>query len=434
MSQSPTPQAPQPSAPDAQPSAAQSSPAPLSPGRLRLVILAMSLGAFAIGTTEFASMGLLPQIAEDLAVSIPQAGMLITLYALGVVVGAPLVTIAAVRMPRARLLVLLIALIGLGNLLSAIAPDFTVLATARFVAGLPHGAFFGVASLVAAHLSPPGRRARSVSLVMLGLTIATMIGVPASTALGQIVGWRSAYITVVVIAAVTTLAIWRLVPEPEGVGASGSVRGELGALRRAQVWFALGIGAIGFGGMFAVYSYIGEIVPGVMGLGERAVPLALFVFGVGMTLGNILAGRLADRSIYGTIFLGLSGMAVSLAVFALVAEQAIAGMVLLLAIAITSQLMGPSLQLFLLDASPDAPSLAAALHHSALNIGNSLGAALGAGVLAAGWGLLAPAWTGVALAVLGLGIAGWSFAVHRRQQARRAQAPASADAEVSVPA
>ncbi|HIY24186.1 MAG TPA: MFS transporter [Candidatus Brachybacterium merdigallinarum] len=404
--------------------------APLSPGRLRLVILAMSLGAFAIGTTEFASMGLLPQIARDLEVSIPQAGMLITLYALGVVVGAPLVTIAAVRIPRARLLVLLIGLIGIGNLLSAIALDFTVLAAARFLSGLPHGAFFGVASLVAARLSPPGRRARSVSLVMLGLTIATMLGVPASTALGQNIGWRSAYVTVVVITAVTTIAIWRLVPEPEGAGTTGSIRAELGALRRAQVWFALGIGSIGFGGMFAVYSYIGEIVPGVLGLAESAVPLALFVFGLGMTIGNILAGRLADRSLYGTIFLGLAGMAISLAVFALVAHQAIAGMVLLFVIAVTSQLLGPSLQMFLLDASPDAPSLAAALHHSALNIGNSLGAALGAAVLAAGWGLLAPAWTGVVLAVLGLGIVSWSYLVHRRQLARPAGAVPTTTDEV----
>lgn len=392
-------------------------PAPLPPGRLRLVILAMALGAFAIGTTEFASMGLLPQIARSLEVSVPQAGMLITLYALGVVIGAPLVTMAAVRVPRARLLVVLIALIGLGNLASAIAPSFTVLALARFVAGLPHGAFFGVSALVASRLSPPGRRARSVSLVMLGLTIATMLGVPASTALGQSVGWRSAYVIVVVLAAASTLAIWRLVPEPEGSTGSGSIRGELGALRRGQVWFGLGIGAIGFGGMFAVYSYVGEIVPGVMGLGERAVPVALFVFGVGMTVGNVIAGRLADRSVYGTILLGLVGMAITLAVFALVAQHAIAGMALLFAIAVTSQLMGPSLQLFLLDASPDAPSLAAALHHSALNIGNSLGAALGAAVLAAGWGLLAPAWTGVVLAVLGLGIAGASLLVHRRSVA-----------------
>src|SRR5699024_3139586 len=219
---------------------------------------------------------------DDLGVSIPRAGMLVTLYALGVVIGAPLVTIAAVRIPRARLLVLLIALIGVGNLVSAVAMDFTVLASSRLIAGLPHGAYFGVASLVASRLSPPGRRARSVSLVMLGLTIATMLGVPASTALGQSIGWRSAYVIVVLIAAATTLGRWRLVPEPEGHGSTNSLRGELGALCRGQVWFALGIGSTGFGGMFAVYSYIGEIVPGVMGLGERGVPVALFVFGLGM--------------------------------------------------------------------------------------------------------------------------------------------------------
>ncbi|WP_376978443.1 MFS transporter [Brachybacterium hainanense] len=408
---------------------AVSGQAPLSPGRLRLVILAMALGAFAIGTTEFASMGLLPQIAGSLEVSVPQAGMLITLYALGVVIGAPLVTIAAVRMPRSQLLVLLIALIGLGNLLSAIAMSFPVLAGARFVAGLPHGAFFGVASLVAARLSPANRRARSVSLVMLGLTVATMLGVPASTALGQQVGWRAAYLIVVVIALASTLAIWRLVPEPEGTATGGSIRGELRALQRPQVWLGLGIGAIGFGGMFAVYSYIGEIVPGVLGLGVGAVPVALFVFGVGMTAGNIVAGRLADRSVYGTIFLGLVGMAASLAVFALVAHSAVAGMALLFAIAVTSQLMGPSLQLFLLDASPDAPSLAAALHHSALNIGNSLGAALGAAVLAAGLGLLAPAWTGVVLALAGLIVASASLLLHRRELSRRA-----ASATHAVPA
>ncbi|UEJ81819.1 MFS transporter [Brachybacterium halotolerans subsp. kimchii] len=398
------------------------SPAPLAPERLRLVILAMALGAFAIGTTEFASMGLLPQIARSVEVSVPQAGMLITLYALGVVIGAPVVTIAAARMPRARLLVLLIALIGAGNLISAIAPTFSILAVARFIAGLPHGAFFGVAALVASRLSPPGRRARSVSKVMLGLTIATMLGVPASTALGQSVGWRAAYWIVVVLALASTLAIWRLVPEPEGSGTTGSMLGELRALRRAQVWLGLGIGAIGFGGMFAVYSYIGEIVPGVLGLPERAVPVALFVFGVGMTVGNIVAGRLTDRSIYGTILLGLVGMAASFAVFALVAHWAVAGMIMLFVIAVTSQLMGPSLQLFLLDASPDAPSLAASLHHSALNIGNSLGAALGAAVLAAGWGLLAPAWTGMLLAVLGLGIVGISYGVHRRASSTAADA------------
>ncbi|WP_246958325.1 MFS transporter [Brachybacterium sp. Marseille-Q7125] len=392
--------------------------APLSPARLRLVILAMSLGAFAIGTTEFASMGLLPQIAGSLGASVPRAGMLISLYALGVVVGAPVMTVVSVRMPRSRLLVLLAGMLALGNLISAIAPTFAVLAVGRFAAGFPHGAYFGVAALVAARLSPPGRRARSVSLVMLGLTVATMVGVPASTALGQLVGWRSAYVLVVLVALAGTLAIWRLVPEPPGGGGQASMLTELGALRRGQVWFGLGIGAIGFGGMFAVYSYIGEIVPGVMGLPIRAVPIALLIFGIGMTLGTLLAGRLADRSIYATLFLGLAGMAVALAVFAVVAQWAADGMLLLFIIAVTSQLMGPALQIFLMDASPDAPSLAAALQHAALNIGNALGAALGAAVLAAGWGLLAPSWVGVGLALAGMVITGASFAVHRRDARR----------------
>lgn len=384
--------------------------APIPAARLRLVILSLALGAFAIGTTEFASMGLLPQIADAVDVSTPQAGMLISLYALGVVVGAPLVTIAAARVPRARLLVLLISLIGLGNLISALAPGFTTLAIARFIAGFPHGAFFGIAALVVSRLSPAGHRARSVALVMAGLTVATMVGVPVSTAFGQVLGWRVAYVGVVVIAVLSALAIHRVVPEPPGSSA-GSALGELRALRRPQVWLGLGIGSIGFGGMFAVYSYIGEVVPGVMGLPERAVPAALLVFGIGMTGGNLLAGRLTDASMYGTIFLGLTAMAATLSLFGLLAGVRGAGMALLLVIAASSQLLGPSLQVFLLDASPDAPSLAGALHHSSLNIGNALGAALGAAVLAAGWGLLAPAWVGVVLALVGLVVAVVSWVV-----------------------
>ena len=394
---------------------------PIPAAQLRLVLLALAVGAFAIGTTEFASMGLLPQIAEAVHVSIPQAGMLISLYALGVVIGAPLVTIAAARMHRTHLLVLLISMIGVGNLLSALAPNFTTLAIARFIAGFPHGAFFGIAALVASRLSPTGHRARSVSLVMLGLTVATMVGVPMSTAFGQILGWRLAYAGVVLIAATSALAIWRVVPEPPGPSA-GSAVGELRAFRRPQVWFGLGIGSIGFGGMFAVYSYVGELVPSVMGLSPRAVPIALLVFGFGMTVGNLLAGRLTDISVYGTIFTGLASMAATLVVFALVAPTWWAGMAVLFLIAVASQLLGPSLQVFLLDASPDAPSLAGALHHSALNVGNSLGAALGAAVLAAGWGLLAPTWTGVLLALVGLLIAAWSLLVHRRSLARAAAA------------
>ncbi|UFU02588.1 MFS transporter [Ruania suaedae] len=403
------------------------SPAPASPvltgRRLTLALAAMALGGFTIGTTEFASMGLLPQIAAGLGVSVPEAGRLISAYALGVVAGAPLIVVAAARMGRTQLLVLLAALIAVGNVLSAVAPTYATMLAARFLAGLPHGAFFGVAALVAAALAGPAWRARAVSMVMLGLTVATMVGVPLATVLGQAVGWRSTYGLVVLTALATVVAVWRFVPVLPRSAAPASARSELRAFRYPQVWFALGIGAIGFGGMFAVYSYIGEIVPEVFSLTAAAVPIALLVFGIGMTLGNLLGGRLADRSVMGTVVAGLVGMAVLLALFALTAPVLTAGlpvlgMLGLFGIATISQFLGPSLQTRLLDASPDAPSLAAALHHSALNIGNATGAWIGGVVIAAGLGYLAPAWAGVALALAGLVIAGAAVLVEARDRER----------------
>lgn len=397
-----------------------SGPAPAAGGvpraRLRRAVLAMALGGFAIGTTEFASMGLLPQIATSLDVTVPMAGHLISAYALGVVVGAPLIVVVAARLERKRLLLLLAIAIAVGNLLSAVAPGYGSMLAARFGAGLPHGAYFGIAALIASRLAPPGYRGRAVSQVMLGLTVATTVGVPLSTALGQLVGWRSAYVLVVLVATGTVLAVWRWVPATAHLAAGrASARRELRALRHGQVWFALGIGAVGFGGMFAVYSYLGEIVPEVLGLTVGAVPMVLAVFGVGMTLGTLLAGRLTDRSVMGTVTAGLVGMAVMLAAFALTATAHPAvGVLGLLLVAIVSQLLGPSLQVRLLTASPDAPSLAAALHHSAMNIGNATGAWVGGLVIALGHGLLAPAWAGVALALAGLVIVGASVAVEHR--------------------
>ncbi|MEE6281100.1 MFS transporter [Georgenia sunbinii] len=386
---------------------------------LRRAVFAMALGGFAIGTTEFATMGLLPQIADDLAVTVPAAGHLISAYALGVVVGAPLIVVVGARLERKRLLVLLVVAIALGNLLSAVAPGYGSMVGARFIAGLPHGAYFGIASLIAARLAPAGQRARAVSQVMLGLTIATTVGVPLSTALGQLVGWRSAYVLVVLVAAATVVATWRWVPSlPHPGTGRASARRELRALRHGQVWFALGIGSVGFGGMFAVYSYVGEIVPEVLGMPTATVPVVLAIFGVGMTVGTIVGGRLADRSVMGTVMAGMAGMAVMLAVFALTATvHPVVGLVGLLLVATVSQFLGPSLQIRLLNSSPDAPSLAAALHHSALNIGNATGAWVGGLVIAAGYGYLAPAWAGVALAVAGLVIAIASVAVERRTAA-----------------
>lgn len=385
----------------------------LGPRALAAAIFAMAVGGFAIGTTEFATMGLLPQIAGSFDATIPQAGYLVTTYALGVVVGAPAIVLALPRAPRTGMLAGLALALALGNALSALAPTLPTALVARFLAGVPHGAYFGIAALVASAISPPQRRARSVSLVMVGLTVATMLGVPVSTALGQSLGWRSAYWLVTVVALIAFVAIWRWVP-PVAVRAGATARRELSALRSGQLWFAVATGAVGFGGMFAVYSYITPTMTEVAGVAETDVPWVLAVFGVGMTLGTLLGGRIADRSLFGAIFGGLAAMAVTLTAFALGAKSPAPAIVLVLLVAVASQLIGPALQTRLLDVSRQGPSLGAALHHSALNIGNALGAWIGGVVIAAGYSYLAPAWAGVALALAGVAVAGLArFLEHR---------------------
>ncbi|WP_230977572.1 MFS transporter [Georgenia yuyongxinii] len=381
--------------------------------RLGAALFAMAIGSFAIGTTEFATMGLLPRIGADFDATLPEAGHLVSAYALGVVVGAPLIVLALPRAPRTGMLVGLAVALALGNAFSAIAPTMSTALVARFVAGLPHGAYFGIAAVVAAAISPPQRRGRSVSLVMVGLTVATTLGVPVSTALGQGVGWRAAYWLVTVVGLLAAVAIWRWVP-PVAVRAGATARRELSALRSPQLWLAVGIGAIGFGGMFAVYSYITPTMTDAAGIAESQVPWVLALFGAGMTVGTVLGGRLADRSIFGAIFTGLGAMAVTLAVFGAGATGPARAVLLVVFVAVASQFIGPALQTRLLDVSREGPSLGAALHHSALNIGNALGAWVGGVVIAAGYGLLAPAWAGAVLAVAGLGLAVVSWALERR--------------------
>ncbi|MPV38305.1 MFS transporter [Georgenia subflava] len=373
----------------------------------------MAVGSFAIGTTEFATMGLLPQIADTFSATIPQAGWLVSAYALGVVVGAPVIILATPRAPRTGLLVALALALAVGNALSALAPTLATALGARFLAGVPHGAYFGIAAVVASAVSPPQRRARSVSMVMVGLTVATMLGVPVSTALGQSLGWRSLYWLVTVVALVGAVAVWRRVPAVP-VRAGATARRELTALRSAQLWLAVGTGAIGFGGMFAVYSYITPTMTEVAGIAQGHVPWVLALFGVGMTLGTLLGGRLADRSVHGAILTGLAAMAVTLAAFAAWATAPVPALVLVLAVAVGSQFIGPALQTRLLDVSREGPSLGAALHHSALNIGNALGAWVGGLVIAAGHGFLAPAWAGVVLALAGLLLAVGAVLLERR--------------------
>lgn len=386
----------------------------LEPRQLALALLAMSTGAFAIGTTEFATMGLLPQIAESFGATLPQAGNLVSAYALGVVVGAPVIMLAVPRVSRTRLLVLLALGLAVGNAFSALAPGLGPALVARFLAGLPHGAYFGLTAVVAARVAPPQRRARSVSLVMVGLTVATTVGVPISTALGQQLGWRSMYWFVTVIALVTVLAILRWVP-PVAAEPGANARRELTALSSPQVWLAVGIGGIGFGGMFALYSYITPITTEAGGIAIEHVPVLLALFGGGMTLGTLLGGRLADRSVLGAIAVGLSTMALSLAAFGLWATAPVRTVVLAVLVATSSAIIGPALQTRLLDVARQGPSLGAALHHSAMNIGNAIGAWLGGVVIAAGLGYLAPAWAGVGLAVAGLLITATAVVLERRQ-------------------
>ncbi|MBD8080749.1 MFS transporter [Cellulosimicrobium arenosum] len=366
-------------------------------------LLALAMGGFTIGTTEFATMGLLSDIAADLQVSIPTAGNAITAYAVGVVVGAPLLTVLAARLPRKQLLLALMAFYSVANVLSATAGSIDTLVAGRFLAGLPHGAFFGVGAAVGAAVVGPGRRGHAVAMMMTGLTVANVVGVPLSTFVGQQLGWRAAFVLVGLLGLVTLAALWWLVPADAGREVS-SVRRELGALRNAPLWIGFVAAAVGFGGMFAVYSYVEPTITRATGLSSGAVPLVLAVFGVGMTVGTLVGGRLADRSVMRTVYLGFGSTAATLALFALTGEHPVPAVLALFLLGVTSQVLGLALQTRLMDLSPATPSLGAALCHSALNVGNANGAFLGGLVIAGGWGYLAPAWTGVLLTLAGLAI------------------------------
>ncbi|GGM16679.1 MFS transporter [Promicromonospora citrea] len=366
-------------------------------------LVALAVGGFTIGTTEFAAMGLLPDVGADLGATDPQVGHTITAYALGVVVGAPLLTVAAARMERKRLLLALMGFYTVANVLSAAAPDVGWLVLGRFLAGLPHGAFFGVGAAVGAAVAGPAQRGRAVATMMTGLTIANVVGVPLSTWVGQTFGWRVSYVLIGALGAVTLLGLWRLVPAGAG-GASRSVRTELATLRNAPLWIAFVAGAVGFGGMFAVYTYVAPTLTGVTGLPGGAVPWVLALFGVGMTVGTQLGGRLADRGVLRAVLIGFLATAASLALFALTGGWVVPALASLFLLGVTSQVLGLAFQTRLMDLSPGAPSLGAALCHAGLNVANGAGAFVGGLVIDAGWGYLAPAWAGLVVTLLGLGL------------------------------
>jgi DHA1 family inner membrane transport protein len=378
-------------------------------------LLALAVGGFAIGTTEFASMGVLPDIARDLDVSIPTAGHAITAYALGVVVGAPMFAVLGARLPRKGLLLALMAALTAANLASALAPTFGTFVAARFLSGLPHGAYFGIGAVVASSLVPRERRARAVAMTMMGLTVANVVGVPLTTLLGQVAGWRSTYVTVVVVGLLTLAAVELLVPRVV-VHEDASPRRELSALRRPQVWLTLLVGAVGFGGFFAIYSYVAPTLTEVAGYPEAGVPVVLALFGVGMTLGTMLGGRLADWSVPRALVISPLATLVVQLLFTVTAHGVVTAAATLLLLAFTSSLGLPAITARLLDVSGDGKALASTLNHSALNVANALGAWLGGVVIAAGLGWTAPAVVGAALSAGGLLVVGWSFALERRDR------------------
>jgi DHA1 family inner membrane transport protein len=395
------------------PTTAPAATAPATAAHYRFAVLALGLGGFAIGTTEFVTMGLLPQIADGVGISIPKAGHLISAYALGVVVGAPVIAIFGAKLPRRALLAWLMAAYAVFNVLSAVAGSYGVLFVARFLDGLPHGAYFGVAALVAASLAAPEHRGRAVASVMLGLSIANVVGVPAATWLGQQVGWRSAYLATAGLALLTVVLIIAFVPSVPGNPAATG-RKEMLFFRNGQAMLTLLAGAVGFGGLFAVYSYIAPTVTEVGGLPDSAVPLFTAAFGFGMVGGTWLAGRLADWSVFRTlIWAGVGSGLVMLLVWALAPYGWWLLPAIFLVTAIGSVLV-VNLQLRLMTVSGEAQTLGAAMNHASLNIANALGAWLGGLVIAAGYGYRAPALVGAALSVAGIAVLFWSAAVDRR--------------------
>ncbi|MEU9790826.1 MFS transporter [Streptomyces sparsogenes] len=377
-----------------------------------LALLALAVSAFGIGTTEFVMMGLLPNVADDLGTSVPTAGYLVSAYAIGVVVGAPLLTALGSRVPRKRMLILLMALFTVGNLASALAPSFGLLVAGRVLAGLPHGAFFGVGAVVAARLVAEDRRARAVATMFLGLTVANIVGVPVATLLGQRLGWRATFLVVAAIGVVAMAALARLVPRIS-LDQQAGLRHELGALRDRQVVLGLLTAVFGFAGVFAVYSYLASMMTEVTGLAEASVTVVLALFGIGMTLGALIAGPLTDRALRPTLYGSLAALAAVLVLFDFTVHVKWAALATVVVLGAVGFMTTTPLQMLVMNKARHAPTLASASNHSAFNLANAGGAWLGGVAIAAGWGWTSPTLVGAALAVVGLAIAVTAGALDR---------------------
>ncbi|MEY9929891.1 DHA1 family inner membrane transport protein [Catenulispora sp. GP43] len=394
----------------------------VSPARRRAAVAALALGGFAIGLTEFVAMGLLPQVAHSLlggqyaassSKAVAHAGWMISAYALGVVVGAPTIAAVTARVARKQLLLGLLALFIVGTAASAAAPNFDLLLLARFIAALPHGAYFGAAGLLASQIMGPGSHGRGFAAVLGGLTVANVFGVPLITLVGQHAGWRVAYLAIAGMFFLTLIAVVAVVPAIASP-VEGSPRDELRAFRSGQVWLVATVAAIGFAGFFAVDSYIAPVTTHIAGLSDSWVPWVLATVGLGMTAGNAAGGWASDRNLERSLLFGFGALITSTALFALIAHTPAGLFIGAFLIGASSLFIGPAMQSRLISAAPSARLMGAAVNQSAMNIANSLGAALGSLAIANGLGYLAPSVLGAGLATVGLLLCGVDIAARRR--------------------
>ncbi|WP_406162862.1 MFS transporter [Streptomyces sp. NBC_01005] len=378
-----------------------------------LALLALAIGAFGIGTTEFVIMGVLPQVAGDFGVTIPAAGWLVSGYALGVVFGAPLLTVLGTKVSRKKMLMSLMTLFVIGNTLSAFAPSFGVMLIGRIVASLAHGAFFGIGSVVAADLVAPEKKASAISLMFMGLTVANIVGVPGGTYIGQAAGWRVTFVVVAALGVIGFLGVAKLVPEA-GRPDSVTVRSEFAAFRNVQVWLAMAMTVLGYGGVFAAITYITPMMTEVAGYTEGAVTWLLVLFGLGMFLGNLLGGKFADRRLMPMLLTTLAALTAVLLLFTATAHNKVLAAITLSLIGALGFATVPPLQKWVLDQASAAPTLASAANIGAFNLGNALAAWLGGFVIAAGLGYTSPNWVGAILSGTALLLALLAARLHRR--------------------
>ncbi|MEU6781230.1 MFS transporter [Nonomuraea angiospora] len=369
--------------------------------KTKLTLLALALGTFAIGTGEFGSNGIIQLFAADMGISVPQATYAVTAYAVGVMVGSPVITVAAARLNRRQLLLALIVLFLVGNLLSALSTNVGMLIAARFITGTVQGAYFGAGAVVAAYVYGPGKGGKAFATVMAGLTIATIVGSPLGTFVGQQAGWQALYVVVTAIGLAAGVAILLWVPTTPDLD-GGPIAQELGALRRPMIWAIMAIAALGISSIFAVYTFIGPYVTDAARADESLIPVALAVFGVGMAAGNQVGGRLADRYAYRGLLIGYGSVLVFLVLIVAAGETTWLLMPALFGVGATTMLAIPTIQVLLTKYAPEAPTLMGALNLASLNLANALGAVGGSITLGAGLGTLSTAWAGVVLTVTGL--------------------------------